>query len=86
MKLKPGTEIGTVTATNIVPNMKVSNEAEVTESEIVSSMLAQLGSDVLKDTSDMVRSGVERYPAKAGFVWDERLGIFIAESCPRTDK
>ena len=31
VKLKSGTEIGTVTATNIVPNMKVSNEAEVTE-------------------------------------------------------
>ena len=61
VKLKSGTEIGTVIATNIVPtiNMKVSNEAEVTESEIVSSMLAQLGSDVLKDTSDMVRTGLE---------------------------
>ena len=59
VKLKPSTEIGTVTATNIVPNMKVSNEAEVTELEIVSSMSAQLGSDVLKDTSDMVRAGLE---------------------------
>ena len=58
-KLKPGTEIGTVTATNIVPNMKVSNEAGVTESEIGSSMLAQLGSDVLKDTSNMVRTGLK---------------------------
>ena len=59
VKLKPGTEIGTVTAANIVPNMKVSNEAEVTESEIVSSMSAQLGSDVLKDTSDVVRTGLK---------------------------
>ena len=59
VKLKPGTEIGTITAANIVPNMKVSNEAEVTESEIVSSMLAQLGSDVLKNTSDMVRTGLK---------------------------
>ena len=39
--------------------MKVSNEAEVTESEIVSSMSAQLGSDVLKDTSNMVRTGLK---------------------------
>ena len=39
--------------------MKVSNEAEVTESEIVSNMLAQLGSDVLKDTSNMVRTGLK---------------------------
>ena len=39
--------------------MKVSNEAEVTESEIVSSMSAQLGSDVLKDTSDMVRTALK---------------------------
>ena len=59
IKLKPGTKIGTVTAANIVPNMKVSNEAEMTESEIVSRMSAQLGSDVLKDTSDMVRTGLK---------------------------
>ena len=61
VKLKSGTEIGTVTAANIVPtmNMKVSNEAEVTESEILSSMLAQLGSDVLKGTSNMVRTGLK---------------------------
>ena len=39
VKLKHGTEIGTVTADNIVPNIKASNEAEVTESEIVSSSL-----------------------------------------------
>ena len=39
--------------------MQVSNEAEVTESERVSSMLVQLGSDVLKDTSDMVRTGLK---------------------------
>ena len=36
--------------------MKVSNEAEVTESEIVSSMVAHLGFHVLKDTSNMVRT------------------------------
>ena len=39
--------------------MKVSNEDEVTESEIVSNMLAQLGSDVLKDTFDMVRTALK---------------------------
>ena len=39
--------------------MQVNNEAEVTESERVSSVLAQLGSDVLKDTSDMVRNGLK---------------------------
>ena len=59
VKLKSSTEIGTVTAANIVPtmNMKVSNEAEVTESEIVPSMSAQLGSEVLKDTSGMMKTG-----------------------------
>ena len=69
-----------------MPPVKVSNEAEVTESEMVSSMLAQLGSDVRKDTSDMVRTGFERYSAKAGFVQDGELGTFIAESCSRIDK
>ena len=39
--------------------MKVSNETEVTESEIVSNMSAQLGSDVLKDTCNMVRTGLK---------------------------
>ena len=66
--------------------MKVSNEAEVTEAEIVSNMLAQLGSDVLRDTSSMVRTHLKVILQKAGFVWDEKLGTFIAESCPRTDK
>ena len=37
----------------------ISNEAKVTESERVSSMSAQLGSDVLKDTSNMVRTGLK---------------------------
>ena len=39
--------------------MQVSNEAEVTESERVYSTSAQLWSDVLKDTSDMVRTGLK---------------------------
>ena len=39
--------------------MKVSNEAEVTESEIVSNMSAQLGSEVLKDISVMVKTGLK---------------------------
>ena len=59
VKLKPGTEIDTVTATNIVPTKKVSDDSEVTGPERVSSMLAQVGSiDVLKDTSEMVRTGL----------------------------
>ena len=36
--------------------MKVSNEAEMTESEIVYNMLVQLGSEVLKDKVDMVKT------------------------------
>ena len=60
VKLKPGTEIGTVTATNIVPTMQVSNDSEVTGPERMSSMLAQVGSiDVLRDTSDMVRTDLK---------------------------
>ena len=59
VKLKPNTEIGMVTATNIVPTMQVSNVAEVTESERVSSMSVHLGSDVLKDSSHMVRTGLK---------------------------
>ena len=57
MKLKPSTEIGTVTGTNIVPTMQVSNDSEITGQERVSSKLAQLESiDTLRDTSDMVRT------------------------------
>ena len=49
MKLKPSTEIGTVTAANIVPSKQVSDDSEVTGPERVSSMLAQVGSiDVFK--------------------------------------
>ena len=44
MKLKPGTEIGTVTAANIVPIIQVSNDSEVTGQEGVSSMSAQVES------------------------------------------
>ena len=47
------TEIGIVTATNIVPTTQVSKEVEVTEPESVSSILAQLGSiNVSRDTPD----------------------------------
>ena len=57
MKLKLGTKIGTVIATNIVPTMQVSNDFDVTGQERVSSMLARVESiDMLRDTSDMVRS------------------------------
>ena len=60
MKLKPGTEIGTVMATIRVPTMQVSNASEVTGPERVSSMLAQVGSiDVLRDISDMVRTDLK---------------------------
>ena len=55
VKLKPGTEIGKVTAANIVPTMQVSNDSEVTGQERVSSMSAQVESiDTLRDTSVMV--------------------------------
>ena len=60
MKLKPGTEIGTVTATNIVPTIQVSNDSEVTGQERVSSMSAQVESiDILRDTSDMLRTDLK---------------------------
>ena len=60
VKLKPGTEIGTVTAANIVPTMQVSNDSEVTGQERVSSMSAQVESiDTLRDTSDMVRTDLK---------------------------
>ena len=42
VKLKPGTEIGTVIAANIVPNMQVSNDFDMTGQERVSSMSAQV--------------------------------------------
>ena len=51
MKLKPGTENGTVTAANIIPTMQVSNDSDVTGQERVSSMLAQVKSiDIVRDT------------------------------------
>ena len=60
MKLKPGTEIGTVIAPNLVPTMQVSNDFDVTGQERVPSMSAQAESiDILKDTSDMVRNDLK---------------------------
>ena len=57
---KPGTEIGTVIAANIVPTMQVSNDFDVTGQERVSSMLAQVESiDILKDSSDKVRNDLK---------------------------
>ena len=57
MKLKPGTEIGTVIAANIILTMQVSNNFDVMGQERVSSMLAQVEStDILRDTSDVVRN------------------------------
>ena len=60
VKLKPGTEIGTVIAANIVPTMQVSNDFDVTGQERLSSMLAQVEStDILSDTSDVVRNDLK---------------------------
>ena len=60
MKLKPSTEIVTVTAANIVPTMQLSNDSEITGPERVSSMSAQVGSiNVLRDTSDMERTALK---------------------------
>ena len=44
MKLKPGTDIGTVIAANIILTMQVSNDLDVDGQERVSSMLAQVES------------------------------------------
>ena len=49
-------------------NMKVSKEAEVTESETVSSMSAQVGTDVVKDTPNMVRTGLKNILQKLDFL------------------
>ena len=60
MKLKPGTEIGTVIAANIIPTMQVSNDFDVTGQERVSSMLAQVEFiEILRDTSDMMRNDLK---------------------------
>ena len=60
MKLKSGTEIGTLTGANIIPTMQVSNDSEVTGQERVSSMSAQVESiDTLRDTSDSMRTDLK---------------------------
>ena len=60
MKLKPGTEIGTVIAANIVPTNQVSNDSDVTGQERVSSMSAQVEFiDILWDTLDRVRNDLK---------------------------
>ena len=60
VKLKPGTEIGTVIAANIIPTMQVSNNFDVIGQERVSSMSAQVESiDLLWDTSDWVRNDLK---------------------------
>ena len=60
VKLKPGTEISTVIAANIVPTMQVSNDFDVTGQERVSSMSTQVESiDILWDTSDWVRNDLK---------------------------
>ena len=57
VKLKQGTEIGTVIAANIIPTMQVNSNLDMDRPEVVSSMLAQLESiNILWDTSDWVRN------------------------------
>ena len=83
MKLKPGTEIGTVRATNIVPTTQVSNDSEVTGPERVSSMLAQVGSiDVLKDTSNLVRTGLADILQKLNLSGMKDWEPSFQKSCP----
>ena len=54
MKLKPGTEIGTVIVASIVLTMQVSNNLNVDGQERVSSMSAQVEStDIQRETSDV---------------------------------
>ena len=54
VKLKPGTEIGTVIGANIISTMQVSNKFNVNGQERVSSMSAQVEStDILRETSDV---------------------------------
>ena len=73
LKLKPGTGIGTVIATNIVPTMHVSNDLDVDGQERMSSMLAQVEStnllgetpNVSNDMKDILQklnlSGMEEW-------------------------
>ena len=57
VKLKPGTEIGTVIAANIIQTMQVSSDLDVDGPEVVSSMSAQVESiNILQNTSDRVRN------------------------------
>ena len=54
MKLKPGPEIGTVMAANIIPTTQISNHFDVNGQEGVSSMSAQVESpEILRETSDV---------------------------------
>ena len=56
VKLKPGTEIGTVIASNIIPTLQVSNNFDADGPGRVSSMSAQVEYiDILQNTSDWVR-------------------------------
>ena len=51
VKLKPGTEIGTVIKANMVPTMQVSNSLDVDGQERVSSVLAHMEStDIMGET------------------------------------
>ena len=54
VKMKPGTEIGTVSTANIVPTTQVSNDFNAGEQERVSSMSAQvISTGILGEISDM---------------------------------
>ena len=54
MKLKPGTEIGTVITANSILTMQVSNDLNVDGQERVSSMSTEVEStDILRETSDV---------------------------------
>ena len=54
VKLKPGTEIGTVIAANIILPMQVSNDLDVNGQDRVSSMLAQVEStNILEETRNV---------------------------------
>ena len=57
VKLKPGTEIGTVIAANMIPTMQVSSDLDGDGQGVVSSMSAWVESiNILWDTSDWVRN------------------------------
>ena len=63
--LKPHTQIGTVTTTNIVPSIQVGNEPDLDEKEKVPCMSAQVDSADLPIQFQQGSRGPRRYPTKA---------------------